>query len=194
MRNAVRLCHRLVPWLIIAAVLAAMPFAAAGCGSGGDGNAVQTTLSGADIAYSYPKGYEMPPGGPGDSAITYLRYIGDIEDYEADRMLFIETEPLPEDTSAADMLQQSISAILSISMNFQLIKRTTTKVAGYHAELLAFTSTFGNTPLTSTTTTTWVAYLEREGLVWEMGAMTNADLEGAAEADFKHLTDSFSFE
>ena len=181
--------------LAMVVILGGLVIAAAGCGrSGGDYSLVQTAFSGADIIYSYPDTYRMPPGGPGNSSLTYLRYLGKVEDLDSDRMIFIETLPPAGAGDAAAQMDKDLNSILDSTLDFRLIKRTTTSVAGYDAELLAFSATFPDTPLTSRTTTTWVAYFFRDGLIWEMGVMTNADLEGAAEADFKALVASFAFE
>jgi hypothetical protein len=170
---------------------------AAGCGGPrSDYTPVTTAFSGANITYEYPKTYEMPPGGPGDNSITYLRYVDSANatsQYVADRMIFIETQPLDPDTGAAALMDQDIGTIMQNGLNFQLVKRTTTRVAGIGAELLAFTMDFPSSPLTDETATTWVAYFEHGDNIWEIGVMANASLGDAAETDFKHLVASFSF-
>ncbi len=174
--------------------LAALVFAVGGCGGASDNyTRVQTTLSGADITYEYPADYQMPPGGIGDNAITYLHYLGKVQVYNADTMLFIETDNITPGQTAATMMEQSITSIRNTSVDFSLIKRTTTTVAGYDAELLAFTTTFTDTPLTSVTVTAWVAYFTRGDRVWEIGVMADADLGSHAETEYRHLVGSFTF-
>ncbi len=189
--------HRLAIVLALTAALAlvGVALALAGCSGGSSSNYTQerTTLSGADIAYEYPTGYQMPSGGIGVNAVTYLHYLGKVEMYNADVMLFIETDNITPYQTAADMLEQSITAIMKNTQGFQLIKRTTTKVAGYDAELFAFTATFSDTPLDSTTTTTWVAYFTRGDRVWELGVMADSDIGDVAKTEYQHLVDSFSF-
>jgi hypothetical protein len=185
-------------WVGLAAGLAlfGIVLAAAGCGGGassGDYSLVTTAFSGANITFEYPNAYQMPPGGNGDTSITYLHYLGQVETYNADAMFFIETDNVTAGQSAASMMDQSVTAIMKSSMGFQLIKRTTAKVAGYKAEMLAFTATFADTPLSSTTTTTWVAYFVRGDRVWEMGVMANSDLADTARSEYQHLVDTFSF-
>jgi hypothetical protein len=182
--------------LVITLALLGLPLTVAGCGGGsGKYTAVTTTFSGASISYEYPDGYQMPPGGPGNTSITYMRFLGgQVEQYNADVMIFIETANLTPGHTESDQMDSDVASIMQSTQNFRLIKRATTKVLGYNAQLLAFTATFVDTPLTSTTTTTWVTYVERDGKVWELGAMANSDIGDTAQTVHNHLVDTFKFQ
>ena len=182
--------------LVIALALLGLPLTLAGCGGGsGKYTAVTTAFSGATVTYEYPDGYQMPPGGPGDTSITYMHFLnGQVEQYNADVMFFIETANLTPGHTASDQMDSDISSIMQNTQGFRLIKRATTKVLGYDAQLLAFTATFVDTPLTSTTATTWVTYFARDGKVWELGAMANSDIGDTAQTVQQHLVDTFKFQ
>ena len=183
-------------WYYLSLLLAAVVFAGilSGCGPRSVGTTTTIALAGENVTFTYPESYTAPPDGPGDNAVTYRHFVGDPADFKADRMIFIETQPISLSDSAETLLDQDLGNILQSGPDFKLIKRTTRKIDGQTASLVAFTQTFPTVALTSQTTTTWVAYLVRGDTIWQLGVMANADLGDAAEQDFKTFTSSFKFE
>ena len=182
--------------LLLAVVLVGLLGGSVGCGARGETAVVSATvtLSDQNVTFSYPQEYTAPPNGPNNNAITYRHFVGDPADLQADRMIFLETQPLTEDVTPESLLDQDMGTIMQSGMDFRLVKRTTLKIDGRDAFLFAFTMTFPSGPLTSQETTTWVAYLAYGDSIWQLGVMTNADLVNAAEQDFKSFTGSFKFE
>lgn len=178
-------------WLATVTVLMGLSLVAAGCGSPENVETAHLSLSGVNISYSYPADYELPSNGLTESTVAYLRFLDQEETSDADRMLFIGS--VPATGSAANMLDEDIWAIMLASRDFLDLANTTIQVDGYDASVASFTATMPSS-LVSSTTTTWVAYFKREDRMWQFGVTTTADLEGAAEADFMVLAESFKFE
>jgi hypothetical protein len=183
-------------WKYLSLLLAVIVLAGilAGCGAGSTGTTTTIALAGENVTFTYPEGFTAPPNGPAENAITFRHFVGDPADFMADRMIFIETQTISPSDSAESLLDEDLGNILQSGPDFSLIKRTTLKIDGQTASLLAFTQTLPTLALTSQTTTTWVAYLARGGTIWQMGVMTNADLGDIAEQDFRSFTSSFKFE
>ncbi len=183
--------------IIAGLALLGIALAVSGCGgstgSSANYSVVSTSFSGANITYEYPKGYQMPPGGAGDTSITYMHYLGKVESYNADAMFFIETSNLTTGHTASMLLDQDVTSIIQNTTEFHLIRRAPVKVDGASGEMLAFSASFQTTPLTSENNTTWVAYVARGDRVWQLGVMANTDLGATAENEYKHLISTFTF-
>ena len=131
----------------------------------------------------------------GDDPSVSLVYArpGNITD-KYDKQLYIRAcDPMESRPDAATWMERHINLLEENDAAFELIERSTVRIAGIDGEMAAYHSSILGNYLSSDYTVCWDAYIDYQGYIWKLSVLTIEYIGDQAESDFEHLIESFEF-